>query len=77
MYYMNSGCGNTSSGISGAAFALVLFILLVIILGAFIQKGSVDNMCCNNSNTGRGNGFFVILILFILLAIMFSATNVW
>ena len=26
-------CGN---GISGAAFALVLFILLVIILGAFI-----------------------------------------
>ena len=30
---MNS-CGN--NGISGAAFALVLFILLVIILGAFI-----------------------------------------
>jgi len=31
---MNCGCGN--NGISGAAFALVLFILLVIILGAFI-----------------------------------------
>lgn len=31
---MNScGCNN---GFSGAAFALVLFILLVIILGAFI-----------------------------------------
>ena len=35
---MNTGCGckNNSNGISGAAFALVLFILLVIILGAFI-----------------------------------------
>lgn len=36
---MNTGCGCGSSccrGISGAAFALVLFILLVIILGAFI-----------------------------------------
>ncbi len=31
---MNCGCSN--NGISGAAFALVLFILLVIILGAFI-----------------------------------------
>ena len=31
---MNCGCH--SNGISGAAFALVLFILLVIILGAFI-----------------------------------------
>ena len=30
-----SGCGK-SNGIGGAAFALVLFILLVIILGAFI-----------------------------------------
>ena len=32
------GCNgvNASSGIGGAAFALVLFILLVIILGAFI-----------------------------------------
>ncbi len=31
-------CANThnNNGISGAAFALVLFILLVIILGAFI-----------------------------------------
>lgn len=29
---MNNCCG----GVSGAAFALVLFILLVIILGAFI-----------------------------------------
>ena len=37
--FMNSGCGcgcNNRNGISGAAFALVLFILLVIILGAFI-----------------------------------------
>lgn len=36
---MNSGCGcpcGNKSGISGASFALVLFILLVIILGAFI-----------------------------------------
>ena len=33
---MNSCCCNGNSGISGAAFALVLFILLVIILGAFI-----------------------------------------
>lgn len=32
---MNTTCGR-SNGISGAAFALVLFILLVIILGAFI-----------------------------------------
>lgn len=30
------GCNQTNSGIGGAAFALVLFILLVIILGAFI-----------------------------------------
>ena len=36
---MNTTCGyntNTTNGIGGAAFALVLFILLVIILGAFI-----------------------------------------
>lgn len=34
---MNAGCGVTNNnGIGGAAFALVLFILLVIILGAFI-----------------------------------------
>ena len=34
---MNTGrCSNNGKGISGAAFALVLFILLVIILGAFI-----------------------------------------
>lgn len=32
---MNNGCCK-NNGISGAAFALVLFILLVIILGAFI-----------------------------------------
>jgi hypothetical protein len=31
----NTGCGN-NTGVGGAAFALVLFILLVIILGAFI-----------------------------------------
>ena len=33
---MNTTCSHNSGGISGAAFALVLFILLVIILGAFI-----------------------------------------
>ena len=33
---MNQGCAHTNNGIGGAAFALVLFILLVIILGAFI-----------------------------------------
>ena len=33
---MNSACSHGNNGISGAAFALVLFILLVIILGAFI-----------------------------------------
>ena len=33
---MNTGCGCRGNGISGAAFTLVLFILLVIILGAFI-----------------------------------------
>ena len=34
---MNTGCGcNNSHGIGGAAIGLVLFILLVIILGAFI-----------------------------------------
>ena len=33
---MNTGCGVANNGIGGAAFALVLFILLVIILGAFI-----------------------------------------
>ena len=34
---MNCGYNNTTNtGIGGAAFALVLFILLVIILGAFI-----------------------------------------
>ena len=32
---MNTACGY-NNGIGGAAFALVLFILLVIILGAFI-----------------------------------------
>ncbi len=32
---MNTTCGR-GTGISGAAFALVLFILLVIILGAFV-----------------------------------------
>ena len=32
---MKSGCG-CNNGVGGAAFALVLFILLVIILGAFI-----------------------------------------
>ena len=31
----NTGCGN-NTGVGGAAFALVLFILVVIILGAFI-----------------------------------------
>ena len=33
---MTSNCGCNNGGIGGAAFALVLFILLVIILGAFI-----------------------------------------
>ena len=33
---MSTGCGVTNGGVGGAAFALVLFILLVIILGAFI-----------------------------------------
>ena len=37
---MNTACGScgvsANSGIGGAAFALVLFILLVIILGAFV-----------------------------------------
>ena len=37
---MNTTCGGftgpNTNGIGGAAFALVLFILLVIILGAFI-----------------------------------------
>ena len=34
---MNQGCAcRGNNGIGGAAFALVLFILLVIILGAFI-----------------------------------------
>lgn len=34
---MGTTCGcNNDRGIGGAAFALVLFILLVIILGAFI-----------------------------------------
>ena len=35
---MNTTCGYNAAnnGIGGAAFALVLFILLVIILGAFI-----------------------------------------
>ncbi len=36
---MNAGCGcgcNNKNGIGGAAFDLVLFILLVIILGAYI-----------------------------------------
>ena len=29
-------CGNNTNGISGAAFILVLFILLVIIVGAAV-----------------------------------------
>lgn len=35
---MNQGCGNASgyNGVTGAAFILVLFILLVIIIGAVI-----------------------------------------
>ncbi len=31
-----AGCGTNNSGISAAAFILVLFILLIIIVGAFI-----------------------------------------
>ncbi len=30
------GCGNQNTGASGAAFILVLFILLVIIVGAAV-----------------------------------------
>lgn len=34
---MNQGCGNGGyNGVTGAAFILVLFILLVIIIGAVI-----------------------------------------
>ncbi len=35
---MNSGCGcsNNYNGVTGAAFVLVLFILLVIIIGAVL-----------------------------------------
>ena len=33
---MKPSCGCGNNGVSGAAFALVLFILLVIIRGAFI-----------------------------------------
>lgn len=33
---MNGCCGNNNYGISGAAFTLVLFILLVIIVGAAV-----------------------------------------
>ena len=33
---MNGCCGNNNYGISGEAFILVLFILLVIIVGAAV-----------------------------------------
>lgn len=32
---------------------------------------------CQTQNTCGSNGFFIILILFILLAILFGATQAW
>ena len=68
-----------NSGVSGAAIVLVLFILLIIILGAYIQGGdtmSSNSSCGNTVETTRctgnnyGNAFVIIIVLYILLAII-------
>ena len=77
---MNTGCGcgcGKGNGISGAAFALVLFILLVNIKGAFIKYKEVNCMFCGNPCNQGCNIFFIILILFILLAIIFGSCGNW
>ena len=71
-----------NTGVSGAAIVLVLFILLIIILGAYIQGGV--NMACSNScsdNTkqnscechNNNSSFVFIIVLYILLAIILGS----
>ena len=77
---MSHCCGNNGLG---PAIILVLFILLIIIVGAFIQsfkkvkeglimncckKNTPENPCCNNGI----NTAFIVIVLFILLAIIFA-----
>ena len=72
-----------NTGVSGAAIVLVLFILLIIILGAYIQ-GGVNMACsnsCNDNNTvnscpnerNSGSSFVFIIVLYILLAIIIGS----
>ena len=65
-----TNCTSTGTG----SIILVLFILLIIILGSYIQGGVL--MACSNdtTNTSRGNGLFITIILYILLAIIFSSS---
>ena len=65
-----------NTGISGAAIVLVLFILLIIILGAYIS-GGVKMACqntnnCNNTKHNSSN-YIIIVVLYILLAIILGA----
>ena len=66
--------------VSSSAIVLVLFILLVIILGAWIQCKEVFIMACNHENTcntqvptSGGSGYIIIIVLYILLAIILGA----
>lgn len=62
---------------SSAAIVLVLFILLIIILGAWIQEytggvkmSNIENSCCNKG----GSGLLIVIVLYILLAIILGST---
>ena len=79
-----------NSGISSAAIVLVLFILLIIILGAYIQPKGGGLMSCQNSCQNKENiqvqshgcthtnnfNFVIALVLYILLAIIIG-TWIW
>ena len=67
-----------NTGVSGAAIVLVLFILLIIILGAYIYMAcgnscekSTTTSCCNTNRSG--NGYICIVVLYILLAIIIGS----
>ena len=74
-----------NNGISGAAIVLVLFILLIIILGAYIQaRGGVEiacqsnnNECCHQSRPCGNNNFVCIIVLYILLAIIIGSAFIY
>mgnify|MGYP006892043866 CR=1 FL=1 len=68
---MNNGCGCNSMG---PAIILVLFILLIIIVGAFIYGDTMEkcvkkDKCSNQTN----QNYLFIIVLYILLAIILSS----